>query len=110
MPPALPPTGLSDRGSGGTMTTTPPTTTPPITTRPEHSPAKAVLASWLGTTIEYYDFFIYGLASSLIFGKLFFPTFDPLAGTLISLSTFGVGFVARPLGGILFGHLGDRVG
>jgi MFS family permease len=80
------------------------------TPTPQRTPVRAVLASWLGTTIEYYDFFIYGLASSLIFGQLFFPAFDPLVGTLISLSTFGVGYVARPLGGILFGHLGDRIG
>jgi MFS family permease len=80
------------------------------TARPVHSPGKAVLASWLGTTIEYYDFAIYGLASSLIFAKLFFPTFDPLIGTLIALSTFGVGYVARPLGALVFGHLGDRIG
>ena len=80
------------------------------TTPPRRSPARAVLASWLGTTIEYYDFAIYGLASSLIFAKLFFPTFDSLVGTLIALSTFGVGYVARPLGAILFGHLGDRIG
>lgn len=74
------------------------------------SPRKAVIASWIGTTVEYYDFAIYGLASSLIFAKLFFPTFDTLSGTLIALSTFGVGYVARPLGGIVFGHIGDRVG
>jgi MFS family permease len=79
-------------------------------TRTQRTPAKAVLASWLGTTIEYYDFAIYGLASSLIFARLFFPTFDPLVGTLIALSTFGVGYVARPLGAVLFGHLGDRIG
>ncbi|GAA4920649.1 putative MFS family arabinose efflux permease [Actinomycetospora succinea] len=81
-----------------------------VTTGPRRSPAKAVIASWIGTTIEYYDFAIYGLASSLVFAKLFFPTFDPLAGTLIALSTFGVGYVARPLGALIFGHFGDRVG
>lgn len=81
-----------------------------VTTGPRRSPAKAVIASWIGTTIEYYDFAIYGLASSLVFATLFFPTFDPLAGTLIALSTFGVGYVARPLGALVFGHFGDRVG
>jgi MFS family permease len=81
-----------------------------VTTGPRRSPAKAVIASWIGTTIEYYDFAIYGLASSLVFAKLFFPTFDPLAGTLIALSTFGVGYVARPVGALVFGHFGDRVG
>ncbi|GLZ47739.1 MFS transporter [Actinomycetospora sp. NBRC 106375] len=81
-----------------------------VTTGPRRSPAKAVVASWIGTTIEYYDFAIYGLASSLVFAKLFFPTFNPLAGTLIALSTFGVGYVARPLGALVFGHFGDRIG
>ncbi|MEJ2864022.1 MFS transporter [Actinomycetospora flava] len=81
-----------------------------VTTGPRRSPAKAVIASWIGTTIEYYDFAIYGLASSIVFARLFFPTFDPLAGTLIALSTFGVGYVARPLGALVFGHFGDRVG
>ncbi|WP_037067105.1 MFS transporter [Pseudonocardia acaciae] len=80
------------------------------TTHPRHTPVKALLASWLGTVIEFYDFFIYGLASSLIFARLFFPDFDPLVGTLIALSTFGVGYVARPLGAVLFGHFGDRLG
>jgi MFS family permease len=79
-------------------------------TPPQRTPVRAVLASWLGTVIEFYDFFIYGLASSLIFARLFFPAFDPLVGTLIALSTFGVGYVARPLGAILFGHFGDRLG
>jgi MFS family permease len=80
------------------------------TTPPQRTPVRAVLASWLGTVIEFYDFFIYGLASSLIFARLFFPDFDPVVGTLIALSTFGVGYVARPLGAILFGHFGDRLG
>ncbi|WP_028921294.1 MFS transporter [Pseudonocardia acaciae] len=82
------------------------TTTAP----PARQGFKTVLASWIGTTIEYYDFAIYGLAASVIFAKVFFPTTDPLVGTLISLSSFGVGYVARPLGGLVFGHLGDRVG
>jgi MFS family permease len=80
------------------------------TTHLQRTPVKALLASWLGTVIEFYDFFIYGLASSLLFARLFFPEFDPLMGTLIALSTFGVGYVARPLGAILFGHFGDRLG
>ena len=68
------------------------------------------LASLMGTTIEYYDFFVYGTAAALVFGQVFFPTSNPLTGTLLSLATFGVAFVARPLGGIIFGHLGDRLG
>ena len=68
------------------------------------------LASLIGTTIEWYDFFLYGTAAALVLNKLFFPTFDPLSGTLASLATYSVGFVARPIGGIVIGHYGDRVG
>lgn len=71
---------------------------------------KAVLGSWVGTVIEYYDFAIYGLAASAIFSKLFFPESSALIGTLLSLSTFAVGFVARPVGAAVFGHFGDRIG
>ncbi|MCX5260110.1 MHS family MFS transporter [Streptomyces canus] len=67
-------------------------------------------ASLAGTAIEFYDFFVYGTAAALVLGPLFFPTFSPLAGTLAAFGTFGVGFVARPLGSVLFGHIGDRRG
>ncbi|MFE2099193.1 MFS transporter [Streptomyces sp. NPDC059468] len=67
-------------------------------------------ASLAGTAIEFYDFFVYGTAAALVLGPLFFPTFSPVAGTLAAFVTFGVGFVARPLGSVLFGHLGDRRG
>ncbi|MGW7547950.1 MFS transporter [Streptomyces sp. NPDC054770] len=67
-------------------------------------------ASLAGTAIEFYDFFAYGTAAALVLGPLFFPTFSPLAGTLAAFGTFGVGFVARPLGSVLFGHIGDRRG
>ncbi|MEU5072280.1 MFS transporter [Streptomyces asoensis] len=67
-------------------------------------------ASLAGTAIEFYDFFVYGTAAALVLGPLFFPTFSPLAGTLAAFATFGVGFVARPLGAVLFGHVGDRRG
>ncbi|MFG2948515.1 MFS transporter [Streptomyces adustus] len=67
-------------------------------------------ASLAGTAIEFYDFFVYGTAAALVLGPLFFPTFSPLAGTLAAFGTFGVGFVARPLGSMLFGHVGDRHG
>ncbi|MDT0480633.1 MFS transporter [Streptomyces doebereineriae] len=67
-------------------------------------------ASLAGTAIEFYDFFVYGTAAALVLGPLFFPTFSPLAGTLAAFGTFGVGFVARPLGSVLFGHIGDRHG
>src|SRR5262245_64720399 len=68
------------------------------------------LASLIGTTIEWYDFFLYGTAAALVLNKLFFPTFDPLSGTLASLATYSVGFIARPIGGIVIGHYADRVG
>ncbi|MGW5426622.1 MFS transporter [Streptomyces sp. NPDC004059] len=67
-------------------------------------------ASLAGTAIEFYDFFVYGTAAALVLGPLFFPTFSPVAGTLAAFVTFGVGFVARPLGSVVFGHLGDRHG
>jgi MFS family permease len=67
-------------------------------------------ASFIGTAIEWYDFFIYGTAAALLFPRLFFPAFSPLAGTLASFATFGVGFFARPVGGVVFGHFGDKVG
>ncbi|MDR3437039.1 MFS transporter [Telmatospirillum sp.] len=71
---------------------------------------KVVASSFIGNTIEFYDFLVYGLAAALVFGKLFFPNSTPLAAVLASFATFGVGFIARPLGGIFFGHLGDTVG
>jgi MHS family shikimate/dehydroshikimate transporter-like MFS transporter len=71
---------------------------------------KVVVASFIGTTIEWYDYFIYGTAAALVFPALFFPDFSELAGTLLSYSTFAVGFAARPLGGVIFGHYGDRIG
>ncbi|MFI9594199.1 MFS transporter [Nonomuraea sp. NPDC052265] len=71
---------------------------------------RIVAASLIGTTIEWYDFFLYGSAAALVFNKLFFPESDPLTGTLLSFLTYAVGFVARPLGGLIFGHFGDRLG
>src|SRR5262245_18742965 len=71
---------------------------------------KVAIASFIGTTIEWYDFFLYGTASALIFGRLFLPKFDPLTGTLASYSTYAVGFAARPIGGVICGHFGDRIG
>jgi metabolite-proton symporter len=68
------------------------------------------LASLIGTTIEWYDFYLYGTAAALIFNRLYFPTFDPFTGTLASFATYTVGFAARPIGGIVIGHFGDRVG
>ncbi|UTM38019.1 MHS family MFS transporter [Rhodococcus pyridinivorans] len=71
---------------------------------------RVVMSGLIGTTIEYYEFFIYGLAASLVFGPVFFPSEDPLVGTLLSLASFGLAYVARPLGGAIFGHFGDRIG
>ncbi|HKN98698.1 MAG TPA: MFS transporter [Pseudonocardiaceae bacterium] len=73
-------------------------------------PRTAALAAWIGSALEYYDFFIYGTAAALVFGKVFFPSSDPAAGTLLALATFGVGYVSRPIGGIVWGHVGDRWG
>jgi MHS family shikimate/dehydroshikimate transporter-like MFS transporter len=69
-----------------------------------------VWASALGTTVEWYDFLLYGTAAALVFNKLFFPNFDPVSGTIAALGSYAVGFIARPLGGAIFGHFGDRIG
>ncbi len=74
------------------------------------SPRRVALAAMVGTTIEYYDFFIYGTAAALVLGPQFFPNVSPVAGTLAAFATFSVGFFARPLGGIVMGHYGDRLG
>ncbi|MDF2701480.1 MAG: Major Facilitator Superfamily [Rubrobacteraceae bacterium] len=71
---------------------------------------KVAAASLIGTTIEWYDFFIYGTAAALVFPALFFPEFSETAGTLAAFATFGIGFFARPVGGVIFGHFGDRIG
>jgi MFS family permease len=73
------------------------------------SPAKVAFASFIGTTVEWYDYFLFGTAAVLIFDHQFFPTLDPTAATLASLATFAVAFLARPLGGVVFGHFGDRM-
>ncbi|HEY3401557.1 MAG TPA: MFS transporter [Geothrix sp.] len=71
---------------------------------------KVAFASLIGTSIEWYDYFLYGTAAALVFNKLFFPNFDPLIGTILAFATFAVGFIARPVGGIVFGHYGDKIG
>lgn len=73
-------------------------------------PLRVILASTIGSALEWYDFFLYGTAAALVFGEAFFPKFDPLVGTLLAFASFGVGFIARPFGGLLFGYLGDRHG
>jgi MFS transporter, MHS family, shikimate and dehydroshikimate transport protein len=83
---------------------------PPDAAVPVNSMRRVVLASFIGTTIEWYDFFLYGTAAALVFNRLFFPTLDPYAGTMASFATYAVGFFARPVGGVVFGHFGDRMG
>src|SRR6478672_12983978 len=86
--------------------------TPPLAapTRPLNSPAQVLFASLIGTTIEFFDFYIHATAAVLVFPKLFFPSTDPASATLASLATFAVAFFARPIGSAFFGHFGDRVG
>jgi MFS family permease len=79
---------------------------------PDHSAnlRKAVIASTIGTSIEWYDFFLYGTAAGLLFGKLYFPNEEPATGILLAFATYFVGFAARPIGAAIFGHYGDRIG
>ncbi|WP_033219675.1 MFS transporter [Kitasatospora phosalacinea] len=81
----------------------------PDVARPASLP-RVVAASLIGTTIEWYDYFLYGSAAALVFGHVFFPKADPLTGTLLSFLTYAIGFAARPLGALVFGHFGDRIG
>jgi MHS family shikimate/dehydroshikimate transporter-like MFS transporter len=71
--------------------------------------SRSALAATVGTTVEWYDFQIYGLAAALVFNAQFFPGVDPVAGTLLAFATFAVGFFARPIGAAIFGHMGDRI-
>nr|WP_315598545.1 MFS transporter [uncultured Cupriavidus sp.] len=81
-----------------------------MATQNEKAVRQVVMASVIGATIEWYDFFLYGVVAGIVFNKLYFPTSDPLIATMLAYSTFAVGFVTRPLGGVIFGHFGDRVG
>src|SRR5262245_50126866 len=82
-----------------------------MTARPsQNRPGQVLLASLVGTTIEFFDFYIYATAAVLVFPKLFFPASDPASATLSSLATFGIAFLARPIGSAFFGHFGDRIG
>ena len=91
---------------------TPPQVVIPGTVADEQTSSiqRVALASAIGCIIEWYDFFLYGVVAGLVFNKLFFPNVDPFVGTLLAYATFAVGFVARPLGGVIFGHFGDRLG
>src|SRR5882724_12609648 len=71
---------------------------------------RAVIASTVGTTIEWYDFFLYSIVTGLVFAKLYFPESEPLVGTLKAFAIYAVGFIARPVGAAIFGHYGDRIG
>src|SRR3984885_9049288 len=75
-----------------------------------NSTRRVLIASLIGTTIEFYDFYIYAMAAVLVFPKLFFPASDPASATLQSFATFALAFIARPIGSALFGHFGDRIG
>src|SRR4029434_7115583 len=81
-----------------------------VPTRPCAYTRTVAVASAIGTTIEWYDFFIYGTAAAVVFGPQFFPQVSEVAGTLAAVAPFAIGFVARPLGGVVMGHFGDRVG
>jgi MFS family permease len=81
-----------------------------VTSPQMHQARRVAIASAVGTTIEWYDFFIYGTAAATVFGPRFFPQVSPMIGTLSAFATFGVGFLARPLGGVVMGHFGDRIG
>src|ERR1700745_2375353 len=85
-------------------------TLPPTTEKPVNSPRQVLFASLIGTTIEFFDFYIYATAAVVVFPRLFFPASDPASATLASLATFAIAFLARPIGSVLFGHFGDRIG
>ena len=72
--------------------------------------SRVVVASLVGATIEWYDFFLYGVVAGIVLNKQFFPSSDPTVGTLLAYATFAVGFITRPIGGIIFGHFGDKIG
>jgi len=74
------------------------------------STGRLAAGSAVGTTLEWYDFTVYNTLAALIFNRLFFPSFDPLTGIILAFSTYAVGYISRPLGGVVFGHLGDNLG
>jgi MFS family permease len=76
----------------------------------QRTPKKAAFASWIGSALEYYDFFIYGTAAALVFGKIFFPSIDPKLASIAAFATFGVGYITRPIGAFFMGHVGDKFG
>jgi len=81
-----------------------------MSTNNEQTIRRVVTSALVGATIEWYDFFLYGVVAGIVFNKLYFPAADPVVSTLLAYTTFAVGFVTRPLGGVIFGHFGDRIG
>src|SRR5438477_9377767 len=81
-----------------------------VAERPVNTAGQVLFASMIGTTIEFFDFYIYATAAVLVFPRLFFPASDPASSVLASLATFAIAFVARPIGAMVFGHFGDRIG
>src|SRR3989442_16030002 len=81
-----------------------------VVERPVNTAGQVLFASMIGTTVEFFDFYIYATAAVLVFPRLFFPASDPASSALASLATFGIAFLARPIGSALFGHFGDRIG
>src|SRR5215831_4518944 len=102
--------GVTENRGNAAMTTIDNISSPLSETDHRAQLCRAVIASTVGTTIEWYDFFLYGQVTGLVFGKLFFPRSDPLVGMLQAFAIYAVGFVARPLGAAIFGHYGDRIG
>jgi len=86
------------------------TKTSTVNTSKRTSTSRLAAASAVGTTLEWYDFTVYNTLAALIFNRLFFPSFDPLVGTILAFSTYAVGYISRPIGGLVFGHLGDKLG
>lgn len=82
----------------------------PVGPAPTQRMTLLAAASSIGTTLEWYDFIVYNLMAALVFNRVFFPSFDPLSGTLLAFSTYAVGYLSRPIDGFVFGHLGDRRG
>lgn len=90
-----------------------PTRTHDIPPNPPQDPRairRVVISALVGASIEWYDFFLYGVVAGIVFNKLYFPASDPVVSTLLAYTTFAIGFVTRPLGGVIFGHFGDRIG
>src|SRR6478609_3948670 len=111
-PPALRITAAGHRFNGASMSqpVAPPAEPSTATHDKDRARRRAMISSYLGTTVEYYDFLLYGTAASLVFPTLFFHELSPTAATIASFATLAVGYLARPIGGVIFGHFGDKFG